>query len=285
MSSSTIPIVPDAGGGEILEQRRPEAAGADHQHACSLAACAWPGPPTSRQHEVAGIAVDLVGGQAAAARHGATLAPRKPGSPPPPRGGPGCRAPTGRLARGRNPCHRPPVTGRSSPDEITGEPILMSHQTLRPRARGRRLLGRRRARAAGRPQAGGRLRSRRQVRQILQRGRLRGRREVQEGDRRRVPRFRAAERRPARAGAAPLRPRRASRPIVAVGFSQATALEKVAAEFPDMQFAIIDIGGRAAERALGRVQGARGLAISSACWPRWPRRPARSASSAAWTSR
>ena len=48
-------------------------------------------------------------------------------------------------------------------------------------------------------------------------------------------------------------------PIVAVGFSQAVALEKVAKEFPNIKFAIIDSVVEAAQRAVGRVQGARGL--------------------------
>ena len=45
-------------------------------------------------------------------------------------------------------------------------------------------------------------------------------------------------------------------PIVAVGFSQETALKKVAEEFPKTQFAIIDCRRREAERAVDRVQGA-----------------------------
>ena len=93
---------------------------------------------------------------------------------------------------------------------------------------------------ADRHQAGHRLRQRRQVRQILQRGRLQRRREVQ----RRRPRspspsssprnetqFEQALRRFAQRG---------QDPIIAVGFSQAVALEKVAKEFPNIHFTIID---------------------------------------------
>ena len=75
-------------------------------------------------------------------------------------------------------------------------------------------------------------------------------------------------------------------PIVAVGFSQASALEKVAEGIPeDASSRIIDMVVDAAQRAVDRVQGAGGLV------PRRPARrarrprPARSASWAAWTSR
>ena len=51
------------------------------------------------------------------------------------------------------------------------------------------------------------LRHRRQVRQVLQRGRLQRRRAVQEGDRHRPIANSRSQRHPARAGAAPLRPR------------------------------------------------------------------------------
>ena len=45
-------------------------------------------------------------------------------------------------------------------------------------------------------------------------------------------------------------------PVVVAGFSFKPAIEKVAAEFPDTQFTIIDIGRRCAERPVGRLQGA-----------------------------
>ena len=48
-------------------------------------------------------------------------------------------------------------------------------------------------------------------------------------------------------------------PIVAVGFSQAVALEKVAKEFPNVHFTIIDSVVHAAQRAVRRFQGAGGL--------------------------
>ena len=58
-------------------------------------------------------------------------------------------------------------------------------------------------------QPGGHLRPRRQVRPLVQPGLLRGRRALQDGDRHRLRGVRAADRRPARAGAAPLRRARA----------------------------------------------------------------------------
>ena len=75
-----------------------------------------------------------------------------------------------------------------------------------------------------------------------------GAEKIQEGDRRRVPRFRAPERRPARAGAAPLRPRRLladRRRRLQPGDG---ARRRSPNEFPNLKFAIIDIGRRQAER-------------------------------------
>ncbi len=48
----------DAGGGEIGEQRRTEPAGADHQHPRALQPC-LSGAADLRQHQMAGIALDL----------------------------------------------------------------------------------------------------------------------------------------------------------------------------------------------------------------------------------
>jgi basic membrane protein A and related proteins len=45
-------------------------------------------------------------------------------------------------------------------------------------------------------------------------------------------------------------------PIIAVGFSQGTAVQKVAAEFPALQFTLIDMVVGPAQCAIGRVQGA-----------------------------
>ena len=53
----------DAGGGEILQQRRAEAAGADHQHARRLEFL-LAGAANLAQHEMAGIAFDFLWRQA-----------------------------------------------------------------------------------------------------------------------------------------------------------------------------------------------------------------------------
>ena len=50
----------DAGRGEVLDQRRAEPAGADHEHPRGLE-LRLPRPADVAQHEVAGVAVDLVG--------------------------------------------------------------------------------------------------------------------------------------------------------------------------------------------------------------------------------
>ena len=78
--------------------------------------------------------------------------------------------------------------------------------------------------------------------------------------------------------------RRGHNPIVAIGFSQARRVEKVAKEFPDTKFAIVDM---VVDLPNVRSSSSRSMRapIWSACWRRWPRRPARSASSAAWTFR
>ena len=80
-----------------------------------------------------------------------------------------------------------------------------------------------------------------------------------------LPRVRDQERRRSASRRCAASPATATRPIVAVGFSQAAALEKVAKEFPKTKFAIIDMVVDAAERAVDRLQGAGGLV---------PRRPA-----------
>ena len=78
---------------------------------------------------------------------------------------------------------------------------------------------------------------------------------------------------------------RGNDPIIAVGFSQAVALEKVAKEFPNTHFTIIDSVVEPAQRAVGACSRSMRARSWSACWRRWRRRAARSASSAAWTSR
>jgi len=78
---------------------------------------------------------------------------------------------------------------------------------------------------------------------------------------------------------------RGASPIIAMGFAQASAIEKVAKEFPKLQFAIIDVVVRPAQRAVHRLQGTRGQLPGGHDGGHAPARPARWASSAAWTSR
>ena len=73
-------------------------------------------------------------------------------------------------------------------------------------------------------------------------------------------------------------------PIMTVGFAWATALGKVAGEFPNTKFAIIDWWSTSPTCSRSPSRRTR-VRSSSACWRRRPRRPARSASSAAWTFR
>lgn len=51
--------------------------------------------------------------------------------------------------------------------------------------------------------------------------------------------------------------RRGANPVIAIGFSHANALEKVAEEFPETKFAIVDMVVDQAECALDRLQGER----------------------------
>jgi basic membrane protein A len=50
---------------------------------------------------------------------------------------------------------------------------------------------------------------------------------------------------------------RGANPVMGIGFSQASSIEKVAKAFPKQQFVIVD-SGQAAQRRIDRLQGARG---------------------------
>ncbi len=78
---------------------------------------------------------------------------------------------------------------------------------------------------------------------------------------------------------------RGANPIIGVGFSQGSAIEKVAKEFPKLQLRDHRFGGQAAQRRVDRLQGAGGQLPGRHDGGDWPARAARSASSAAWTSR
>ena len=103
--------------------------------------------------------------------------------------------------------------------------------------------------------------------------------------RHRVPRLRGDQPRPSasrrcatwRAGGSPI--------VVGIGFAQASGMEKVAKEFPETKFAIIDAVVDLPNVAVDRLQGARGLLPGRHGRGDGLARPARSASSAAWTSR
>ncbi len=133
-------------------------------------------------------------------------------------------------------------------------------------------------------QAGDHLRSRRQVRQILQRSGLQRRREVQDRNRHRVSRFRDPERRPARAGAAQIRRGRQQsdrhgRLLLGGG------ARKGLGRLPGHQVRHHRHGRRQAERPLGRLQGTGRLLPRRRARRDGLASPRRSASSAAWTSR
>ena len=127
--------------------------------------------------------------------------------------------------------------------------ILMTTRAGRLRAlRLRRGLRRRR-------QAGGRLRPRRQVRQILQRRRLQRRDQVHQGHRHRVPRPRDPERRAARAGAAQVRQGR----LFADHDGRLRLGDRARQDrrrVPEDQVRHHRHGRRQAQRAVDRVQGA-----------------------------
>ena len=74
-------------------------------------------------------------------------------------------------------------------------------------------------------------------------------------------------------------------PIMTVGFAWETALKKVAAEFPNTKFGIIDDVGRPAQRPVDRVQGAGRFVCRRRDRRRDLARPEKSVSSAAWISR
>ena len=78
--------------------------------------------------------------------------------------------------------------------------------------------------------------------------------------------------------------RRGYSPIIAMSFSQEAPLTKVAGEFPDIKFAIVDAVvdlPNVRSIVFKEHEGSYLVGIS----PPWRRSPARSASSAAWTSR
>ena len=156
--------------------------------------------------------------------------------------------------------------GVASSAQTGAEQGDIDHEARSARHRGAGRVGRaracpRHARPAGRDrgvEARRRLRSRRQVRQILQRGRLCRRREVQEGHRRRVPRLRAPERGAEGAGAQALRPRRAfadrRRRVQSAGGAR-----EGRGRVPEPALRDHRCRGREAERPLDHLQGARGL--------------------------
>ena len=78
--------------------------------------------------------------------------------------------------------------------------------------------------------------------------------------------------------------RRGATVVIGIGFAQAAAVEKVAKEFPDTKFALID--GVVDLPNVRSIVFKEHEARSWSAWrPPWPRRPARSASSAVWTFR
>jgi basic membrane protein A len=73
-------------------------------------------------------------------------------------------------------------------------------------------------------------------------------------------------------------------PIIAMSFSQASAIEKVAKEFPKLKFAIIDMVVELPNVQSVVFKEQEGSFLVGMMAP-WPARPARSVLSAAWTSR
>ncbi|MEY4506850.1 MAG: hypothetical protein RL297_1428 [Pseudomonadota bacterium] len=76
---------------------------------------------------------------------------------------------------------------------------------------------------------------------------------------------------------------RGASPIIAMGFGQASALEKVAKEFPKLQFAIIDMVVNLPNVQSVVFKEHEGSFLVGAPWPPWPARAPRWVLWAAWT--
>ncbi len=78
---------------------------------------------------------------------------------------------------------------------------------------------------------------------------------------------------------------RGANPVIGVGFSQASTIEKVAKEFPKLELRDHRFGGQAAQRRVDRVQGAGGQLPGRHDGGAGQQDRQGRASSAAWTSR